>query len=381
MTQVSIAKLMLSAFRSYASAAIEMDARPVVLTGPNGAGKTNVLEALSLFAPGRGMRGARMSDLSRVEHEQVSDPWAISIALETETGRISLGTGLGQDPRGSDKRLVRIDGQNGSGPTAFADYLAMVWLTPAMDRLFQEGVSARRRFFDRLVAAHDKGHTTRYNAYEKAMRERQNLLERQNADAKWLDSLEATMAEHGVAVAAARSDHLARLTAQVDGAVGAASLFPRADLSFDCDLMRGLASGRSALEVEDRFAERLKYLRAIDRAAGRATEGAHRSDLKVFHRLKGMPAKQCSTGEQKALLIGIVLAGARLKAQTGAAPILLLDEIAAHLDEARRQALFDEICAMGAQAWMTGTDRALFDGFGSRAQYFEINESEISRRQ
>jgi DNA replication and repair protein RecF len=377
---------MLSAFRSYDQLTFSVDERPVVLTGPNGAGKTNILEALSLFSPGRGLRSAKMSDLNRQgpgnagsTAPAVPATWAISGTLRTDGDEVVLGTGLGAGTNGDPKRIVRIDGEGQSGPSAFAPYLSIVWLTPAMDRLFQEGAGARRRFFDRLVIAGDSGHATRYASFERAMRERQKLLESMNPDAAWLTSLETTMAENAVAVAAVRRDFLANLVGEIDAAATSDDLFPRADLALACPLNEALEQGQSALEIEDTYALSLSQGRVLDRAAGRALLGPHRTDLVVHHRTKGVAAKQCSTGEQKALLIGLVLANARLKktADQGPAPLLLLDEIAAHLDPRRRAALFDEICAMGSQAWMTGTDEELFSSLGDRAQCLTVKQSEI----
>lgn len=382
-TGVSIRRLMLTDFRSYASETIELSARPVVLTGANGAGKTNVLEALSLFSPGRGLRGAALADLTRKElgsdSDQLGARWAVSAMLERGGDLVSLGTGLGEGSNGADKRVAHIEGEAVSGSGQFSEYLSLQWLTPAMDRLFVESTSQRRRFWDRLVLGHEKGHSGRYVGFERAMRERQKVLEGDRPDPSWLSSLEATMAENAVAVVAARRQVLARLRVEIDSAADQDDIFPRADLAFLCPLDEAFSTGLSALEVEDQYGARLAASRLADRTAGRTLLGPHRSDLVVHHRAHAMPAKHCSTGEQKALLIGVILADARAKRsnRSGLAPVLLLDEIAAHLDGDRRAALFDEICAMGSQAWMTGTDAHLFEALGSRAQFLDVRQSHI----
>jgi DNA replication and repair protein RecF len=377
---VSIRKLMLTNFRSYESETLQLDGRPVVLTGANGSGKTNVLEALSLFSPGRGLRSAPLSDLTRKTSDAaIAKPWAVSALVERDQDSVSLGTGLGQDGQGSKKRLAHIDGETVTGSGQFADHITLQWLTPQMDRLFLEGASQRRRFWDRLVLGHERGHIGRYSGFERALRERQKVLENDPADPLWLTSLEATMAENAVAVVAARRQVMARLAAQIDQANTSDDLFPRADLSLECPLDQAFSEGLSALEVEDQYCAQLAANRHADRSAGRALLGPHRTDLVVHHRNKSMAAKQCSTGEQKALLIGLILANARAKGsghQTPA-PVLLLDEIAAHLDETRRKALFDEICAMGSQAWMTGTDPHLFEALSDRAQHLNVHQSQI----
>ncbi len=378
----SIGRLMVSEFRSYETGSINLDSRPVVLTGPNGAGKTNLLEALSLLSPGRGLRGAKLSELVRRNPSDVVAPgrkWAISAVLKAQGDEMTIGTGLEEAPNGNDKRIVRIDGETQSGPTVLSSYLSVVWLTPAVDRIFVEGASQRRKFLDRLVLGHDTGHSSRVSAFERAMRERQSLLERGENDKSWLEGLEATMAENAVAVAAARRAYVQHLQAEIDRAEVQDDLFPRADLRLDGTLCQELGEGSSALEIEDQYMAALRASRPLDTAAGRALNGPHRTDFVVHHRGKNMTAKACSTGEQKALLVGLILANARLRKSSngGAAPLMLLDEIAAHLDAHRRAALFDEICAMGAQAWMTGTDAHLFEAFEDRAQYFEVNESQV----
>ena len=378
----ALVRLSLTDFRSYASLKLECDIRPAVFTGPNGAGKTNLLEAISFLLPGRGLRRARLSDVTRSDSGDVLPGgmrWAIAATLDTATGPTEIGTGFEATGEGEDsgRRISRMNGAAARSQSALGDVFAAVWLVPEMDRLFMEGASARRRFLDRLVAAFDPAHTTRLTEYEQAMRERTRLLRDDKsgfraADSGWLSALEERMAESGVALAAARRLFVQRLAAACELGIGP---FPAAAISLVGDAEEWLEN-RPALEAEDLFRDALASSRAADREAGRALNGPHRSDINVVHIEKNRPAAGCSTGEQKALLISIVLAHARLVSlDRAAAPLLLMDEIAAHLDSARRAALFDEICAVGAQAWMTGTDRELFDAFGDRAQFFRVDSA------
>ena len=370
--RLSLSRLIVTDFRSYARADLALDARPVTLTGENGAGKTNLLEAISLLSPGRGLRGAAYADLARADG---GGGWAVSATLRLPDGDdLRIGTGQEAGAENTNRsRIVRIDGVN-AGPSALAEYVRMVWLTPAMDRLFVEGASERRKFFDRLVMGFDPSHGTRANAYERALRERNRLLADEVFDDAWLTGLEEQMAEHGVAIAAARAEMLARLR----GALEAASedAFPRAEIALDGPLEEQVTR-EPAVDVEDRFRVLLKEMRGRDAGAGRALSGPHRTDLLVRHAAKDREARLCSTGEQKALLIGMVLANARLLAARGHQPLLLLDEVAAHLDEVRRAALFDEIVGLGLQAFMTGTDPSLFDAFGDRAQHMRVEGGQI----
>lgn len=370
--RVRLSRLVLTDFRSYARTELHLDGRPVVLTGENGAGKTNLLEAVSLLSPGRGLRGAAYAELAR---DSGAGGWAVAATLETESGPVRVGTGLepGMD-HASRSRAVRVGGEQ-AGPSALAELVALVWLTPAMDRLFVEGAGERRRFLDRLVMGFDPAHGARANAYERALRERNRLLADQVFDDAWLSGLEEQMAEHGVALAAARLEMLARLR----GALAAAGdgAFPRANVAIEGALEAALET-EPAVDVEDRFIRLLKEMRARDAGAGRTLDGPHRSDLLVRHMGKDREARQCSTGEQKALLLGIVLANARLMAAMGRPPLLLLDEVAAHLDSERRAALFDEIIGLDLQAFMTGTDPSLFASLGSRAQNLHVDRGAVS---
>lgn len=345
----------------------------VVLYGPNGAGKTNVLEAVSMLSPGRGLRGARIADMQcRVYTTQ---PWSIHAKIETQYGEMGIGTGRDPD---RDKRIIRINGETAGGQNVLADYLSCVWLAPQMDRLFIEGPAARRRFLDRLIFSFDPAHAGRVTRYETTLRQRSKLLQDETgSDPVWLDSLEAQMAETGVSLAAVRVDFTARL----QGAVNKAEkdLFPRASLRATGTLEELLA-GSPAVEVEEMFKYQLRQTRSADALTGGAATGPHKSDLDVVYSEKDMPAGQCSTGEQKALLIGLILAHSRLiKAERGAPPVLLLDEVAAHLDGGRRAALYGLLHTLGGQVWMTGTDRALFSDIGEQSQLFKVAEQKICR--
>lgn len=367
-----IRSLQLTNFRSYGQAALsDPENGFVVLHGPNGAGKTNILEAVSLFSPGRGLRGARITDMRQNTAQGV---WSVAGKVETAYGTIQMGTG--QDPE-KNRRIVRINGETMPGQSALAEYLSCVWMTPQMDRLFLEGPASRRRFLDRLIFAFDPGHAGRVTRYENAMRQRSKLLQDGNNDDAWLDGLEAQMAETGVSLAAARLDFSRRLQRAIDGDEDA-HIFPRANIRCSGTL-EALLRDSPALEVEEMFQYQLRETRGADAVTGGAATGPHKSDLDVVYTEKNMPADQCSTGEQKALLIGLILAHSRLiKAEKGAPPILLLDEVAAHLDEDRRAALYDVLQKLGGQVWMTGTDAALFETLEGRARFFKVEQGHIT---
>ena len=380
----AVRRLRLTDFRCYRALALDLDARPVVLAGENGAGKTNLLEAVSFLVPGRGLRGASLAEVARRAPGEPADaaarPWAVAASVETDGGTCEIGTGLAPDPGAAPgRRVVRVDGETRRGQAALGERLAALWLTPDMQRLFTDGASGRRRFLDRLVFAFDPAHSGRLKGYENAMRDRSRLLRRAHAegrqpDAAWLSALEATMVERGVAVAAARAELIERLTPAC--ALGAGP-FPAAELSLAGELDGWLAAMPS-VEAEDRFRAALETGRRQDAESGMTGCGPHRSDFDALHLGRGAPAARCSTGEQKALLISIVLANARLQTlETGRAPLLLLDEVAAHLDAPRRIALFEEIAALGAQAWLTGTDAATFAPLGRDAQYFTVAEATL----
>lgn len=369
----SVARLALTEFRSYAAATLETGPQPVVLTGPNGAGKTNLLEALSFLAPGRGLRRARLSEIDRFG---APNAWALAIRLLAPDGMLlQIGTGRDAASESGERRVLRIDGMPVKSQAELARVASLVWLTPQMDRLFAEGASVRRRFLDRLVLGFDPDHATRLSAYERAMRERLRLLREAGADGSWLKALEEEMAAHGIAIAAARNQAAARLDQACAAAVGP---FPRAGLAVEGEVDRWL-DDMPALAAEEALRQRLAAERRTDAESGTTTFGPHRSDLHVHHIGTGIKAALCSTGEQKALLLAILLAQARLlAAQRGAPPIMLLDEVAAHLDAERRAALFDEILALRAQAWLTGTDPALFSPLRRQAQFFAVADARIS---
>ena len=375
MTAAFIRRLTLNNFRSYHAAQLQLDrAGPVVLTGANGAGKTNLIEAISLLAPGRGLRRATIEELAFAEGD---GSWAVAAEIEGMLGLATLGTGI-DPPAGEDSgpsRKCRVDRESVGSAAAFADHLRVVWLTPAMDPLFNGPASERRRFLDRLVLAVDAQHSSRVAALERSLRSRNRLLEDAHSDSHWLDAVEHETAEVAVAVAAARAETVARLSAALAAAHDEG--FPRAEIALN-GWMEKLLPDHSALEIEDRYRALLKANRARDAAAGRTLDGPHLSDLAVTHAGKGIAASDASTGEQKALLIRLVLAHAGLiKDMTGFAPLLLLDEIVAHLDPSRRAALYDALANLGAQVWMTGADPAAFGDIVGRAQVFEIRPGTI----
>jgi DNA replication and repair protein RecF len=375
-TAAALTRLTLTDFRSYARADLRLDGRPVYLVGPNGAGKTNLLEAVSLLTPGRGLRGSGLAEVGRrLPGEAQGRAWAVAAAVSADGEETQVGTGV--EAAGAARRTVRIGGET-APPGRLADHLRQVWLTPAQDRLFLEGAGDRRRFFDRLVFAAAPRHATHAQAYEKSQRERMRLLTDGPADAGWLDALEARLAEAGALMAEARAMTLAALQTEIDGRGDRP--FPQARLSLTGAWEQMAAEGASIADIEAQLAAALAAARPRDAAAGRALTGPHRGDLAVIHVEKDRPAAECSTGEQKALILNLVLAqAARLaRAETSPWPILLLDEVAAHLDAERRAALFDEIVALGLQAFLTGTDQHLFEGIAGRGQGFAVGDAGFS---
>jgi DNA replication and repair protein RecF len=377
MTAARIRRLSLTNFRSYRAASLRVDAQLAVLVGPNGAGKTNLIEAISFLAPGRGLRRATLDEVAFSEGD---GSWAVASELEGALGLATLGTGI--EPQLGDaettSRKCRVDGEPVPSAAAFTDHVSVVWMTPAMDGLFGGSASERRRFLDRLVLAVDGTHSSRVNALERSLRSRNRLLEQPNADAHWLDAIEHETAEVAVAVAAARAETVRRLAAALSRNRDPASPFPWAGISLDGWIENALLE-LPATEVEDRYRITLRESRARDAAAGRTTDGPHLTDLEVLYGPKGIAAAQASTGEQKALLIGLVLAHAGLVAEmTRHAPLLLLDEVVAHLDPDRRVALYDALTALDAQVWMTGADPAPFADVASRAQMFAVSPGSVS---
>jgi DNA replication and repair protein RecF len=377
MTAARIRRLTLSNFRSYRAATLTLDAQLAVLVGPNGAGKTNLIEALSFLAPGRGLRRATLDEVAFAEG---NGAWAVAAELEGALGLATLGTGI-EPPASEDATLTRkcrIDGEPVASAAAFADHLSIVWLTPAMDGLFGGPASERRRFLDRLVLAVDGTHSTRVNALERSLRSRNRLLEQPSPDAHWLDAIEHETAELAIAVAAARAETVRRLAAALLRNRDPASPFPWAGVALDGWVENALME-LPATEVEDRYRTTLRENRARDAAAGRTTDGPHLTDLEVLYGPKGIAANLASTGEQKALLIGLVLAHAGLVAEmTQHAPLLLLDEVVAHLDPGRRAALYDALAALDAQVWMTGADPAPFAAVASRAQLLAVSPGRVT---
>jgi DNA replication and repair protein RecF len=369
-----VRRLMLGDFRSYARLDIAFEGPLIAFLGENGAGKTNLLEALSLFSPGRGLRRAELSACARTGG---AGGFAVSIEIEEDGARRQLGVGL-EPPAGEapPERLNRIDRAPVASARAFADHIRIIWLTPAMDGLFAGAASERRRFLDRLVLAIDPQHGARVNQFERALRGRNKLLEEGARNAPWLDALEREAAELGVAVAAARVECVGRLRATIAAGRDEDSPFPWAEIALQGEV-EALANEHPALAAEERYRARLRDNRGRDAAAGRTLVGPHVADLETFHGPKGTPAAQSSTGEQKALLVGLVLAHARLVADmSGLAPLALLDEVAAHFDPRRRAALFEALERIGGQVFVTGADPGAFTGL--RAKIHEVTPGRVA---
>ncbi len=373
--RAALTALKLASFRNYAGLSLGLDRRPVVLTGPNGAGKTNLLEAVSFLSPGRGLRRAKLDAVAR---QPGDGSWAVAATVENGAGTVELGTGIALTAEGPEgRRSVRVNRAPARSPDALLDHLRVVWLTPAMDGLFTGPAADRRRFLDRAVLAIDRGHGTRVNAFERAMRGRNRLLGEPAPDRQWLDAIEREMAELGVAIAAARREWAGLAVALIaEGDVAAP--FPAAGIALEGRLEH-LLDGHTAGAAEEIYAADLAGARPRDAAAGRTLSGPHLSDLRVRHGPKQAAAEICSTGEQKALLIGLVLAQARLAARlSGETPLVLLDEIAAHLDAERRAALFAVLDELGCQAFMTGTDAAVFAPFGEKVQHLGVADGRVT---
>ena len=367
-SRLAVTRLQLTNFRSYGFGEITVSGAPVVLAGPNGAGKTNVLDAISLLSPGRGLRGAKLAEHTRKGPVAAEETlWAVAATVARGETEYDIGTGLTQ---ASASRQVRLNGAAAQSSADLGDIVQLIWLTPAMDRLFTESAGGRRRFLDRLVLGFEPSHARAATRYETAMRERARLLKYGPRDPAWLDGLENEMAEAGIQIAQARAATMEKLCRAL-AERGLAGVFPAAALSLSDDLHNGRAD-----DLRDAFAAS----RMRDAEAGRTLAGPHTTDLHVRHTLKRADARDCSTGEQKALLISIMLADARelARSREGLAPILLLDEIAAHLDAVRRAALFEEVHALSAQAWMTGTDLSLFSG--AKAEIFEVRDGVFARQ-
>jgi DNA replication and repair protein RecF len=377
MSAARIRKLTLSNFRNYHAAVLEAASDAMVLVGPNGAGKTNLIEAISFLAPGRGLRRATLDEVAFSEGDGA---WAVAAEIEGALGLATLGTGIERpvEDGTTTTRKFRIDREPVTSAPAFADHVRVIWLTPAMDSLFAGAPSERRRFLDRLALAVDAEHGSRINALERALRSRNRLLEDPRPDAHWLDAVEHETAELAVAVASLRAETVRRLDAVLATRKDAA--FPPAEIALD-GWMEQLIPAHPAAEIEERYRALLRDNRPRDAAAGRTLDGPHLTDFAVTYAAKGIAAADASTGEQKALLIGLILAQARLIADmTSFAPVLLLDEIVAHLDPARRAALHVELAALGAQTWMTGADPALFAELADGASVIEVNAGRFTQR-
>jgi len=372
-----IRRLTLTNFRNYHAAAIAIEHQTIVLVGPNGAGKTNILEAISFLTPGRGLRHATLEDVAFSEGDGT---WAVAAEVEGALGVVTLGTGI--DLPSVETKLTsrrsRIDREPVPSASAFSNHLGVLWLVPAMDGLFTGPASDRRRFLDRLVLAIDAEHGARVSALERALRSRNRLLGEPRPDEHWLDAIEHETAELAVAVAAARSQMVELLSDAL--AARDDPTFPSAQIALD-GWMEALVRTYPAIEIEDRYRTVLRENRERDRAAGRTLDGAHVTDIKVTYVAKAVAARDASTGEQKALLIGLVLANAELVARlTGFAPVLLLDEVVAHLDPARRAALFDALERLGSQVWMSGADPATFGNIAARAQVIAVESGKLGSR-
>lgn len=364
-----LTRLRLSRYRSYAVAELRFAAPMVVFSGPNGAGKTNLLEAISLLGPGRGLRAARISDVAMGG----APPWSVSGHFEDDLGGFELGTGS-QEEGSAERRAFRLDGEKLRAQSDLAERVAAVWITPQMDRLFQESAGGRRRFLDRLALALEPHLAREVTGYEAAMAGRNRLLSKGRGEPAWLAGLEDAMARHGIAIAASRRALVARLNLALEG--GAAGAFPAAILALQCPAA-SLLEEMPALAAEEALRASWAASRPRDAAAGATLTGPHRADLLFTHAAKAMPAGLCSTGEQKALLISTVLAHAGLiAAARGFAPLLLLDEVAAHLDEERRGALFEALAALPAQSFLTGTDAGVFSPLSGRAEHWRIAPGE-----
>ena len=369
---ITVRQLTLFNFRNYGDLRLKLDAGPVVFTGGNGAGKTNILEAVSLLVPGRGFCHASPAEW---QNQRSSAPWAVATILETPEGETMIGTG--RDPRDpeNDRRIVQIDGRDVRGQQQLAEHVAMAWVTPDIDRVLVEGPSARRQLIDRMAFSFDPAHSGRVHRYEKAMRERMRLLRDGVRDKNWLRALEDEMASSAVAIAAARIQLVEQLR---DAITQTQSVFPRAALSL-VGFVEERLPGTAALLVEDELRAALEAARFEDTQRGISAVGPHRSDLEVMHMARHCPARLCSTGEQKALLVAMMLAYVRLITKVrGKKPLFLLDDVTAHLDQARRAALFEEIEALGVQAWMTGTDKSAFCSLLNAAQHFSVEEGLVT---
>lgn len=379
---IAVRRLDLTRFRNYPSTRLEISApgeNCIVLVGENGAGKTNLLEALSYLGPGRGLRGARLDDITT---NGDTGAWAVSAVFAGQGEQRRIGCAIeyankSEGVQGRARRVIVMDETPLSGAAALAPYISIIWLTPRMDRLFQEGASERRRFFDQIVVGLFPDHARQLYAYEKTTRERLKVLtgHGNQRDETWISALERRMAEHAIAIAAARLEGLELLKTHLSFA--SESRFPIPVLALKGEV-EDLLKVHPALAAEEQLAGLLAGERTRDGERGQTGRGAHKTDLQAWHPEKDIPASQCSTGEQKAMLTGIVLAAARLQMTVrGRSPILLLDEVAAHLDQERRTSLFEEVATLGVQTWLTGTDAAIFSPLKGKALFLRVTDGVI----
>lgn len=386
-----LSRLVLHQFRNYQELDLCLEAKAVVLTGPNGAGKTNILEAISFLSPGRGLRHVKLSQITNLKtmNQDPSNPpsWAISATIETRAGPTQLGTGLDYTATGNEKRLIKVNGQAAKSQATLTDWISVIWVTPQMDRLFMEAASTRRKFIDRLVYALDATHSSRIHRYEHHLRERSHLLREGHYDPLWIATLERHLAEDGVAIVVARQ----QVVKSLENAQRQDQSYPFP--KFQAEMtgqVENWMQNQPALAVEDAFAEKLKLNRRHDGEVGGACIGPHRSDFQVQHLAKHLPAELCSTGEQKMLLLAVTLAFIRVQENYNSCPaILLLDDVAAHLDEQHRLILFQEICTplkeseqehlrRPLQVWMTGTDKSAFQGLNNQAQFLTVHQAKLT---
>lgn len=390
-TVTGLSRLVLHQFRNYHDLDLSLQDGPVVLTGPNGAGKTNVLEAISFLSPGRGLRSIKLSqvtNLKKLNQDALLPPsWAIAATVETDMGSVQLGTGLDYTANGNERRLVKINGQPAKSQACLTAWMSVIWVTPQMDRLFLEGASTRRKFIDRLVYALDPAHSARVHRYEHHVRERAHLLKEGRYDPLWVSTLERYLAEDGVAIIVAR-DQVVKILSEAQRKEGGYP-FPQFHAEMKGEVETWLEN-QPALTVEDIYTEKLKACRRQDGEVGGASIGPHRSDFQVQHLAKQLPAELCSTGEQKMLLLAVTLAFTRIQEQYRTCPtVLLLDDVAAHLDDQHRLVLFQEICEPERQSenersrgpfqvWMTGTDRSAFQALNSQAQFLTVQNATLT---
>jgi DNA replication and repair protein RecF len=386
-----LSRLVLHQFRNYQDLELSIDSSIIVLTGPNGAGKTNILEAISFLSPGRGLRSVKLSQVTNLKKQDQDAPmpssWAISATLENQVGSVQIGTGLEYTAGGNERRLVKVNGHLAKSQANLTDWISIIWVTPQMDRLFLEAASVRRKFIDRLVYAIDATHAARIHRYEHHLRERAHLLQEGRYDPLWLTTLERNIAEDGVAITIARQHVVKSLE---DGQRND-KLYPfpqfKAEMKGEVE---SWAESMPALAVEDRYAEKLRLNRAHDGEVGSTGIGPHRSDFCVQYLAKQLPAELCSTGEQKMLLLAVILAFVRVQKHYRTCPtVLLLDDVAAHLDDQHRLILFQEIndplkyssegeSTGSFQVWMTGTEKSAFQYLNDQAQYLSVQNATLT---